>query len=162
PCMKHVAGFANSAGTRITAVALVRLQSRRSGVVATEQIRTRAVSMSSLHSGSDKPELRHLSQTRLRLFVTRVTIGQDLATMGASSVPFAGRMTPAGQPRLQVMAAGSARGARQFARRIGIGRIGAGVLLAPLRARAAHVVALRPVGIEQVLHERATEFGKTV
>src|SRR5262249_1105085 len=42
------------------------------------------------------------------------------------------------------------------------GRIGAGVLLAPLRARAAHVVALRPVGIEQVLHERATEFGKTV
>src|SRR5215510_9758521 len=51
--MKHVAGFANSAGTRITAVALARLQSRRSGVVATEQIRTRAVNMDSLHSGSD-------------------------------------------------------------------------------------------------------------
>src|SRR5215510_1520019 len=51
--MKHVAGFANSAGTRITAVALARLQSRRSGVVATEQMRTRAVNMDSLHSGSD-------------------------------------------------------------------------------------------------------------
>src|SRR5262245_39731801 len=40
--------------------------------------------------------------------------------------------------------------------------MGAGLLLAPLRTGAAHVVALRPVGIEQVLHERATELGKTV
>src|SRR5262249_56041524 len=53
-------------------------------------------------------------------------------------------------------------GARQLARGIGARRMGAGLLLAPLRAGAAHVVALRPVGIEQVLHERATEFGNTV
>jgi len=42
--MKHVAGFPNSPGTRRTAVALPWLQSRRSGVRTTEQIRTKAVS----------------------------------------------------------------------------------------------------------------------
>src|SRR5215203_1370590 len=47
PCMKQVAGLPNSAGTRITVVALARLQSRRSGVTAIEQISTRAVSMTS-------------------------------------------------------------------------------------------------------------------
>jgi len=40
--MKHVAGLPNSAGTRITVAALLRVQSARSGVTATEQIRTRA------------------------------------------------------------------------------------------------------------------------
>src|SRR5436305_2925101 len=45
--MKQVTGFANSLGTRMTAVALARLQSRRSGATATEQIRTRAVSIAS-------------------------------------------------------------------------------------------------------------------
>src|SRR5262245_27483798 len=79
--MKHVAGFANSAGTRITAVALARLQSRRSGVVATEQMRTRAVNMDSLHSGSDTAAAGHLSQTRLRLFVIRVTIRCDFVLL---------------------------------------------------------------------------------
>src|SRR5215208_2904476 len=43
--MKQAAGWPNSAGTRITAVALARLQSRRSGVTVTEQIRTRAVNI---------------------------------------------------------------------------------------------------------------------
>jgi hypothetical protein len=44
--MKQVAGLPNSAaGTRITAVALPGAQSRISGVAATEQIRTRAVSI---------------------------------------------------------------------------------------------------------------------
>src|SRR5262245_9254579 len=57
---------------------------------------------------------------------------------------------------------GSDPGARQLARGIGARRMGAGLLLAPLRTGAAHIVALRPVGIEQVLHERATELGKTV
>jgi len=46
--MKHVAGLPNSAGTRITVIALLRLQSRRSGVTATEQINTRAVSIHKL------------------------------------------------------------------------------------------------------------------
>jgi len=43
--MKHVAGFANEAGTRIAAAALSRVQFRRSGVTVVEQIRTRAVSI---------------------------------------------------------------------------------------------------------------------
>jgi hypothetical protein len=43
--MKHVDGFPNSAGTRIIAIALLRVQSLRSGVTATEQIRTKAVSI---------------------------------------------------------------------------------------------------------------------
>jgi len=38
--MKHVAGFPNSAGTRITTV-----ESRKSGVTAAEHIRTRAGSI---------------------------------------------------------------------------------------------------------------------
>ena len=41
--MKHVDGFPNSPGTRITAVALLRVHSARLGVTATEQIRMRAV-----------------------------------------------------------------------------------------------------------------------
>src|SRR5689334_23075705 len=43
--MKHVAGFPDCTGTSITAVALARVQSRRSGVIAVEQIRTKAVSI---------------------------------------------------------------------------------------------------------------------
>jgi hypothetical protein len=49
-CMKHVDGFPNSAGKRITAVALLRVHSPRSGVTATEQIRTKAVSTVSFSS----------------------------------------------------------------------------------------------------------------
>ena len=45
PALKHVAGLKNSAGRRITAVALSRLHSARSGVTAAEQIRRRAASM---------------------------------------------------------------------------------------------------------------------
>jgi hypothetical protein len=43
--MKQVAGFADSTGVYITSTALVRLQSRTSGVVASEQIKIRAVSI---------------------------------------------------------------------------------------------------------------------
>lgn len=42
--MKHVAGFPNSAGTRITVLALLRVQSPGSAATATEQISTNAVS----------------------------------------------------------------------------------------------------------------------
>src|SRR3977135_3872932 len=43
--MKQVVGFPKSEGTRITAVALSRLQSRISGVTAIEQISTKAESI---------------------------------------------------------------------------------------------------------------------
>jgi hypothetical protein len=43
--MKHVVGLLNLTGMRITAAALLRVQSRISGVAAIEQIRTRAVSI---------------------------------------------------------------------------------------------------------------------
>jgi hypothetical protein len=43
--MKHVAGLLNLTGTRITAAALSRVQSRMSGVAVVEQIKTRAVSI---------------------------------------------------------------------------------------------------------------------
>src|SRR5712691_8653909 len=43
--MKHVTGFLNSAGTRITAAAFSRVQSRRSAVIVAEQISTSAVSI---------------------------------------------------------------------------------------------------------------------
>jgi hypothetical protein len=52
--MRHVAGFPNSAGARISAVAFSRVQSRRSGVTATEQMRTSAVSIEALHLNTDK------------------------------------------------------------------------------------------------------------
>ena len=45
PCMKHVTGFVNSAGRRITTVALSRLQSRTSEVTAVEQINMIAISI---------------------------------------------------------------------------------------------------------------------
>jgi len=51
--MKHVTGFPNLAGTRITTVALWRLQSRMSGVTAVEQIKTRAVSIVSQRAGEN-------------------------------------------------------------------------------------------------------------
>src|SRR5262245_40743124 len=44
--MKHVAGLANATGVIMTSTALAREQSRRSGVLVSEQIRIRAVSMS--------------------------------------------------------------------------------------------------------------------
>src|SRR5262245_3682981 len=44
--MAHMLGSANSSGTRKTCTALSRLHSRRSGVNASEQTRTKAVSMS--------------------------------------------------------------------------------------------------------------------
>ena len=43
--MKHVVGLLNLTGMRITAAALLRVQSRMSGVAAVEQIRMRAVSI---------------------------------------------------------------------------------------------------------------------
>jgi hypothetical protein len=57
--MKHAAGFPNSAATRITTLALPRVQSRDAGVTATEQMRTRAVSMVKLNLryGAEKPAL---------------------------------------------------------------------------------------------------------
>jgi len=48
--MKHVTGFPNLAGTRITAIALSRVQSRTSGVTAAEQINIRAVSIVKLQA----------------------------------------------------------------------------------------------------------------
>jgi hypothetical protein len=45
PFIKQVTGLANS-GTRITALALSDVQSRRSGVTATEQTSTKAVNIS--------------------------------------------------------------------------------------------------------------------
>ena len=50
PGKKQREGISNSAGTRITAVALLRVHSPRSGVTVTEQIRTRAVSTVSFSS----------------------------------------------------------------------------------------------------------------
>src|SRR5262249_29289952 len=44
--MKQVAGLANATGAIRTSTALVREQSRRSGVLVSEQIRIKAVSMS--------------------------------------------------------------------------------------------------------------------
>src|SRR5215510_9566764 len=58
--MKQVPGVPNSAGTRMTAVALVRLQSRKSGVTATEQIRTRAVSMAHSFTALDAAPGTHV------------------------------------------------------------------------------------------------------
>src|SRR6266851_7537531 len=74
--MKHVAGFPNSAGVRITTVALSRVQSRRSGVTAIEQIRTRAVSivtsisdrLLSAHGPLSRPEHPKLWRQRLPEF----------------------------------------------------------------------------------------------
>jgi hypothetical protein len=43
--MKHVTGFVNSAGRRITTVALSRVQSRTSEVTAVEQINMIAISI---------------------------------------------------------------------------------------------------------------------
>ncbi len=45
PYIKHVAELLNLTGTRITAAALSRVQSRRSGIAVAEQIRTRAVTI---------------------------------------------------------------------------------------------------------------------
>jgi hypothetical protein len=50
PCIKHVIGFPNSAGTRITAVALSWVQFRISGVSAAEQTKISAVSIIKLHA----------------------------------------------------------------------------------------------------------------
>ena len=44
-CMKHVAGFPNSPGTRIIVPALLRVQSSGPGAIATEHTSTRAVSI---------------------------------------------------------------------------------------------------------------------
>jgi hypothetical protein len=50
--MKHVAGFPNSAGTRTTVFALLRMQSPGSAEVAAEQMSTNAVSTPSPHLAS--------------------------------------------------------------------------------------------------------------
>jgi hypothetical protein len=49
--MKHVTGLANSAGTRGTAIALSTVQSRRLGVIATEQ--TKIIAVITVSSSSD-------------------------------------------------------------------------------------------------------------
>ena len=51
-CIKQAAGCANSPGTRNTAIALCRVQSRRSGVSSIEQSRTSAMSIEGPQSRS--------------------------------------------------------------------------------------------------------------
>src|SRR5690349_12652902 len=163
--MKQVAGLAKSAGTRMIAVALARLQSLRSGVVMTEQIRTRAVNIaSSALSGARSGATSARSWRKsARSSVTSVTGGEQAeqatgrALVGSCEpLPGAGRNRRGGLTRL----AGEWVDGGQFGapHRSTTGR----VLLVPFRARATHVVALRPVGIEQVLNQRPQDFREVV
>src|SRR5215211_1905232 len=90
--MKQAAGWPNSAGTRITAVALARLQSRRSGVTVTEQIRTRAVNIvrSTDHTGPRRSRYHgHTDRTVIALTPDAMGRGGGLsifrARLGARS-----------------------------------------------------------------------------
>src|SRR5262245_61832357 len=80
--MRQVIGFANSAGTRITAVALARVQSRTSGVATTEQTRTRAVSIISSIAAT-WPRTMDTCHAREGYDVMRVTYCRNVRAPGA-------------------------------------------------------------------------------
>jgi len=64
PCMKQVAAFPNDTGMTMTSMAFVRLQSRRSGVLASEQIRIRAVTVGSKKTSWGRAVPRPAMRTR--------------------------------------------------------------------------------------------------
>src|SRR4029077_10259461 len=64
--MKHVAGLVNTAGTRSTVFALLRVQSPGSATTAAEQISTKAVSIQTSHLLSWKTNGPRVRGRRLR------------------------------------------------------------------------------------------------
>jgi hypothetical protein len=76
--MKQVAGFPNSIGTRITLLAVVRVQSRGSAAAVTEQISTRTVSIPNPDLASHLAALPTVVGTTTAVFA--VAAGRGVST----------------------------------------------------------------------------------